>query len=579
MRPFLRSFATPLLCAWALALPSYAAPNAPDPRPAVTERMAVFEILVAEISAQRGDWANAAPVMLSAAQRSRDAALFRRSIELALAARDTSTALHAAREWALALPQDANAYRYSLQLQVGTGRLAQSAPALQQMLRHSSGPDRAEHLALLPHYFSKVSDKPAAVAVVRQALLADLDSPSLGAQARSALARMHAWAGENALAWEQLQQAHQRYPESDEPALAVLQIGASLGPEALAVVEKRLAQQPGSALQMAWARQLLEEQKIDAAAQQLLGLTQTHPDYADGWLLKGSLEMQTRRNEAARASLERFLTLSSAGAARDDGANATPRSVAEAQLLLAQLAEQRKDYAQALVHLDAIRSPEHTARILTRRASLAAAQGQVDEAMAYLQEMPTPDAEALRTRFAAQLQLMRDQQRHAQAYALTQEAAQAFPQEPLWLYERAMSAEKLGHLEEMETLLRQVIAQHPDYHAAYNALGYFLADRNKQLDEALALIQKALEFAPKDAYIIDSLGWVQYRRGQLDEALAQLQRAFDAMPDAEIAAHLGEVLWMKNQRDHAKAVWRKGLQINAENATLQDTLKRFNVRP
>ena len=142
-----------------------------------------------------------------------------------------------------------------------------------------------------------------------------------------------------------------------------------------------------------------------------------------------------------------------------------------------------------------------------------------------------------------------------------------------------MVAEKLGSLDEMERLLRQVIQLKPDYHHAYNALGYSLADRNVRLSEARDLIRKAIEFAPADPFIKDSLGWVEFRMGNPLEAVRIFEAAYKARPDAEIAAHFGEVLWSLGQRDRALAIWKEGQLINAENETLLETLKRLKVTP
>jgi tetratricopeptide (TPR) repeat protein len=131
----------------------------------------------------------------------------------------------------------------------------------------------------------------------------------------------------------------------------------------------------------------------------------------------------------------------------------------------------------------------------------------------------------------------------------------------------------------MERLLRQVIAQKPDYHHAYNALGYSLAERNTRLPEAKELIQKALTYAPDDPFISDSLGWVEFRMGNKTEALRILDAAYKSRPDADIAAHLGEVLWSLGQRDRAQSIWKEGLLLNSDNDTLQETLKRLRVKP
>ena len=123
-----------------------------------------------------------------------------------------------------------------------------------------------------------------------------------------------------------------------------------------------------------------------------------------------------------------------------------------------------------------------------------------------------------------------------------------------------------------------VIAQNPSHYNAYNALGYSLAERSLRLPEARQLIKKALELAPDDPFITDSLGWVEFKSGNLSEALRILQGAYKSRPDAEIAAHLGEVMWVMGRRDQAMNVWREGLALSPDNDTLRDTLKRLRVK-
>jgi tetratricopeptide (TPR) repeat protein len=145
-------------------------------------------------------------------------------------------------------------------------------------------------------------------------------------------------------------------------------------------------------------------------------------------------------------------------------------------------------------------------------------------------------------------------------------------------YDLAMMAEKLDRLDDMERILRLVMASKPDDPQAYNALGYSLADRNLRLPEAKELLQKAVKLAPKDPFIADSLGWVEFRLGNFAEAQRILEEAYASKPDAEIAAHLGEVLWKQGLKDRATAMWKEGIKINKNNDTLVETLKRFSVK-
>lgn len=158
-------------------------------------------------------------------------------------------------------------------------------------------------------------------------------------------------------------------------------------------------------------------------------------------------------------------------------------------------------------------------------------------------------------------------------------ATERLPGDPDVVYEHAMAAERAGQFARTEQLLRGLMAEHPTYHHAFNALGYSLADRNERLHEARTLIEQALRMAPEDPYIMDSLGWVEFRLGWLEQAAQTLAKAFDLKPDAEIAAHLGEVLWTLGDTERARQVWNAGMQLNAENETLINTLRRLQVTP
>ena len=149
------------------------------------------------------------------------------------------------------------------------------------------------------------------------------------------------------------------------------------------------------------------------------------------------------------------------------------------------------------------------------------------------------------------------------------------PTDPSLLYTFAMSAEKSGHIDVMEKTLREILRKNPNNVNSLNALGYGLADRNQNLPEAFKLISKAHQLSPKDGFILDSLGWVNFRMGKNALALEQLQQAFSIKPEADIAAHIGEVLWVMNRPTEAEDMWRKGQQLDANNPTLKETIKRL----
>jgi tetratricopeptide (TPR) repeat protein len=328
---------------------------------------------------------------------------------------------------------------------------------------------------------------------------------------------------------------------------------------------------------MAYARALLDLQRYAETSAQIDIITTEKPDYAEAWLIKGSLEMQDSRYPAAEKSMLRFVELMQARGSEDS--EEQERVLSQAYLSLAQIAEQRKDYVEAENWLKKITNVEDLVRAQSRRAGILARQGKVKEARQLIQNLPERTPEDARMKLAAEVQLLRDNKLYQPAYALLAENNQRNPKDFDLIYDQATLAEKLGRIDEMERLLRKIISEKPEYHHAYNALGFSLADRNVRLTEARALILKALEFAPEDPFITDSLGWVEFRSGNKNQALKILQSAYKARPDAEIAAHLGEVLWNMGQREQALAIWREGMQLSSDNETLADTLKRLRVKP
>ena len=257
-------------------------------------------------------------------------------------------------------------------------------------------------------------------------------------------------------------------------------------------------------------------------------------------------------------------------ASRDD-------RLTQAYLLLAQAAEQRGDLPGAESWLAKVDSPQRALDVQSRRASLLARQGKLEEGRELIRRSPEKTPDDARSKLLAEAQLLRDAKDWNGAAAVLATASQRFPDDPDLIYEQAMIAEKQNKLDDMETMLRRVIALKPNYHHAYNALGYSLAERGVRLPEARDLIQKALTLAPGEPFITDSLGWVEYRMGNLDEAVRLLRDAYRSRPDTEIGAHLGEVLWTSGKQDEARKVWKESRGRDSGNDVLKETLARLRV--
>jgi tetratricopeptide (TPR) repeat protein len=347
-------------------------------------------------------------------------------------------------------------------------------------------------------------------------------------------------------------------------------------PEAEAVVRKYFEGNPKAMpeLRMGYARALLDAQRYAEASAQLQVVTREKPELPEGWLVLGSLQLQDNQLAPAQASLERYVGL----AQQQSSEGERNRGLAQAYLSLSQLAEKRKDYAAAESWLAKIENSTDLALAQTRRASILASQGKLEEGRQLLRNLPERSPADARLKLNAEVALLREFKQYTPAHDLLAQALVKTPDEPELLYDQAMMAEKLGDLDGMERLLRKVIQVKPDQHHAYNALGYSFADRNVRLPEARQLIQKALEYAPSDPFIRDSLGWVEFRMGNNTEAVRIFEAAYKAKPDAEIAAHFGEVLWATGQRDRAMVIWKEGRLLNPENETLLETLKRLRVK-
>lgn len=549
--------------------------DAGSPVPTALDAELFYQLLVGEINAVDTEPGAGYSLILDAARKTNDAALYQRAVEIAFQARSADSALQAALAWKQAQPDSREANRYVLQIMVALNRVPESAEMLRREIALVRPAELPGALASIPRLYGRVSDKKLAAAVVEQALADQLAVPELGPAAWTAVGRMRMAAGDTAGAIDAAKRAQDINPRAEGPALLALELMDPKQPQAEPIVRRYMEGAPVPEVRMGYARVLLDAQRYAEATQQLQFITAERPQFGEAWLVQGTLQVQDNQLQAADASLKRYVDLAQDQAPGEERS----RGLAQAYLSLSQIAEKRKDFALANAWLDKIENSQDLVAAQNRRASLMARQGKLEEARKLLRSIPERNPGDARSKLTAEVQLLRDNKQYKTAYDLLADAIKRDPTDLELLYDQAMLAEKMGNNADMERLLRQVIAAKPDYHPAYNALGYSLAERNMRLPEARQLIQKALEYAPGDPFISDSLGWVEFRLGNRSEALRILDTAYKSRPDAEIAAHLGEVLWAMGQRDRAQTVWKEGLLLNSDNETLQDTLKRLRVKP
>jgi tetratricopeptide (TPR) repeat protein len=557
------------------------AESEPDAQPSALTADLFYEILMGEMTTRSGDPGSGYALVLDAARRLRDGKLFQRAVEIALQSRSGDAALAAARAWQETLPTSRDARRIELQILIALNRISETVEPLRAEVAATSQIERPLLMAVIARNYSRAADKKLAASVVEQALSDELKNPASGGLAWATVGRLRLNAGDATGALEAARQGQEIDPASDAPAALALEMIDPGQPLAEPIVTRYLNNNPKAApdLRIAYARVLVESRRFNDASTQLQAVTSSRPELAEPWLLLGSLQMQAKQDAAAEASIKRFIELSGSPANKDTDATDRKRGVSQAYFALSQLAERRKDYTAAERWLSRVDGAEEVVAAQTRRAALLARQGKLPQAREVIRALPERTAEDKKQKFLAEVQLLRDAKQYQAAYDMLAQASAASPEDSDLVYDQAMVAEKLNRLDDMERLLRRLIELKPESQNAYNALGYSFADRKIRLDEARTLIQKAVQLAPDDPFIADSLGWVEFRLGNTDEAIRILEAAYKTRPDPEIGAHFGEVLWTVGQKDRAVTIWKEALLSDAENETLQETLKRLRVKP
>lgn len=566
-----------------------AAAEVPPTRSALDANL-FYQLLVAEAELRRGETSAAYQLVIEAARRTRDEALFRRAVDIALRTRSSDQALSAVRAWRTVLPRSSLAAQTQAQVLLALGRTAEAGEPLRAMVELAPAAERTAAIAVLPRLVPRGEQARTAALLLDDVLKPYRNNPATRTAALVAGARAYANAGDATRALQLAGDAQRDTPAADGPALIALELLKEPGAEP--IVQRYLRAQPdarhANPVRLSYVRQLTAAQRYTEAATQLRELTQSDPSFAPAWLTLGALQIELAQPREAQASLQRYVALREAAQPAAGGEDADDeraqreaddarQELTQAYLMLAQAAEQQRDFAGAQAWLEKLGDMEGGASVVMRRASLLQRQGKLNEALALVDSLPDTTPEEARSKVMSRSQLLREAHDWTAAHELLAAANQRFPDDVDLLYEQAMMAEKLKRFDDMERLLRRVIELRADFHHAYNALGYSLADRGQRLAEAKQLIVRALELSPGDPFITDSLGWAEFRLGNRDEALRLLRDAYGKRPDPEIAAHLGEVLWASGLGDEARRVWREARERDAANDVLKETLARLKV--
>lgn len=528
-----------------------------------TDDEVMYRVMAAEVMGARGEMDKAAAEYLAAALESDDPEIAKRATEVAMAAQAWQYAAMAADRWILLAPDDQEALQSAARSLLLAGDFVGAEQPLQRLLEINREDPRStwalvsallgtsHHPEKTPQVLERLIESqdarknPYAVFATSQiaARNRDLEKAMTLAEEASYLApedaELHAWAGRVAMNTGDRESAKQHFKAAWE------------------------ADPQDRVITLLYAELLRQEGEAETAHTILAQLEDT-PEMR---FTRIAFAMQAGDLQRAEGLYRGFTTASYTDA--EDRAYHAARA-----------AEMLGMTEEAIIWYAQLDGTELAPSAQQRRAALLAQLDRVDEARSVLAKLQQhPDPEIRIEAMVVDGQVLLGAQRSEEAFDVLSRALELFPGDIRVLYTRSLVAVDLDRIELAETDLRQVIAVEPDNAAALNALGYTLADRTERYEEARTLIEEAYRLQPEESSIIDSMGWVAYRQGRLEEAEKFLREAFERDRNAEIAAHLGEVLWKREDRAGAQEVWSAGLEIDPDNRVLKETLERFGMTP
>ena len=562
------------MAALSIGLFAVANPNAQAATEALTSEVQtqangefVFKYLAAEVAGQRGELGLSTKLFFDLAKSSRDVRLAERAAKVAMYSKNAQVALETAKLW---LELDANsteAQQAATQLYVINGDLNAAKPLLQKLLEKED--TRANGFLYLNSLLSHQANKTNVLQLVQ-----DLAAPYPQlAEAHFTIGQAAFQANNLQLALSETIRANQLRPNWEIAAIQQADILFSTSPDQAISFYRSFLNDTADAndARLNLARMLIKQSRFNEAKPELLKLSKLANSNPEILVVVGLLSIQS--NEFSDA--EKYFL---------QALNSNIKNKDPIYLYLGQIAEKNNNDAEAVNWYSKVQQPGEKAssqqgdHYLDAKLSMANVMSRTqgaDAAIQMLDDLENLSDAQLAQVITAQANLLAQAKRFQESYELLGKAVANMPNSNELIYDYAMAAERVQQFTVLETQLRKLIKIKPDFAQAYNALGYSFTERNIKLEEANKLIAKALELSPNDHYIMDSMGWVQYRLGNLDKAFECLNKAYNLQNDAEIAAHLGEVLWKQGKQDEASKIWADTLKVSPDNDLLLKTIKRF----
>jgi len=531
---------------------------APAAAPEMTGEL-LYYLLSAEIAGQRGRLDVAVPFYLKAAQLSRDPGVVERATRIAVYSRDEKSALTAAQMWVELQPENLEAHQVTAALLMREGKVNEALPHLERVLSADQQNNHNSYM-LITSLLSKEKDKQAALGAMEQLVAKRRQDP----EALYAYAYLAMLVGSLDKASTAANEAIALVPDWSEAHIlrANILIRQGQNEQVLSLIQEAVESYPDDvAVRLFYARRLVDERRYEQAREQFSALLDYQPDAPEALYALGLLNLQTQRKGDAQRNFERLIELG--------------QRVDEAYYYLGQVAEIEKDTAAAMRYYTEVRKGSNYIDAQISIAAILAEQGDIDAARARVQNISAPTLDVELRLFLAEGEILRNANQLEEAYEVYSLALQQMQDNPQLLYARALTAEQLGRVDEAVADLAHVVKNAPNNAEALNALGYTLVDMTGRVTEGKQYIEKALKLKPNDPAILDSMGWAYYRLGEHEKALRYLQQAFDKLKDPEIAAHLGEVLWVLGNKERAREIWDEALRETPKDKVLLNVIERF----
>ena len=517
-------------------------------------------LLEAEFAGQRGHIDVSLDNYLELARETGEPKIIVRAARIAVFARDDAAATEMAQMWVDRDPRNPDPHQVLAVMAIRNGDVETSLLHIESILDYTDG-DLEQKLLMIASMLGRETDKNLILQVMEKITAKRQDSP----EALFAYSRVAAILGEYERALALLEKTYSMKPDNEAVALSYVSILQRLDrfEEALAWLEKALEgnQTDSFDLRLAYARLLTDVRRFDDSVKQFEMLNKQDPDNEDVMFALALLHLQSNRNDEAEKYFLRLTRHS----------NRTN----EVNYYLGRIAEDRGDHAKAAIWYQGVQAGQSYFDAQIRLALTLARQDRLEDARKHLKSIRTENDKQATLVIQAEADLLVEMKRLDEAMQVYNTALDNH-YDPDLLYARAMLAEKMDRLDVMEADLRKVVETDPQNAQALNALGYTLADRTDRYAEAEKLIDQALALRPDDFFILDSKGWVLYRLGKLDEAIVYLRRAYEQVSDAEIAAHLGEVLWVSGNQKEAREILDAALKATPDNTHLQEVIERLN---